>query len=473
MNGPPKIPTRKVDGRARFLVTSAILAGVAFLALTLWFSAWRWRLGQSVDAKVVAIRAAGLPVNWQDLEKWPVSIPDNENAAFIYTNAIAHLNETNAIAHGAISDIYDILQYRQPISSETRAKFELAVRTNTVALNIIRQVTNASESRYPINYFDGPSARLPHLPGLKALSELLAYDAILKVKASNAPAAVNDVLAQLNVSRSLDNEPIVISQLVSGSILTISCLTLQEILCHTPLSEEQLSEMELEFTAVEATNRILTGMIGERALDGEVIRLAQDDPQKLDEIGNEASPGDDQSEWPHKPVASWKLIGFFERDRDFYLEGMATDIFFIRQGPPASLAVSDVEDRLAEEAAKKFYIWSAIFLSSAGGIARRDANTRAELRDAITAIAVERWRLMHQDSLPDSLSDLVPAFLKAVPEDPFDGKPLRFKKLKKGYCIYSIGPNLRDDGGREMPPMSARGSSQDWTNYDIVFTVGR
>ena len=107
------------------------------------------------------------------------------------------------------------------------------------------------------------------------------------------------------------------------------------------------------------------------------------------------------------------------------------------------------------------------------GVPKRDANARAELRDAIAAIAVERWRLMHQGSLPDSLSDLVPAFLPAVPADPYDAQPLRYKKLKKGYCIYSIGPNLKDDGGKPRPQPSARVPFEERNNYDIVFTVER
>jgi hypothetical protein len=478
MNGPPKIPAGKGNGRARFLVAIAVLAGVAFLTVTLSFSAWRTQLGRSVDAKVAAIKAAGLPVDWQDLSRWPTSVPDNENAAFIYTNAIAHLNDTNAITRlerpmGTDSGIYEVLYFRQPVSAKMRAEFESAVRTNTVALNIISQVANASESRYPIDYLDGPAAQLPHLGGLRSLSEILACDAILKVEASNAPAASDDVLSQLNLSRSLDNEPVLISQVASGNMLNTSCHTLQQVLSRAPLSGERLSQLESQFIAVEATNRFLTAMIGERALNGEIIRLAQDDPQKFSEIGNETSPGDDQSELPRNPGAGWKFIGFFERDRNYYLDGMATDLFFIQQGPPASLGVSDVDERIRDEAKKQLCILSAMFLPSAAGIAKRDAATRAELRDTIAAIAVERWRLMHNGSLPDSLSDLVPAFLPAVPEDPYDAQPLRYKKLKKGYCIYSIGPNLRDDGGKPRPRPSARVPFEERNNYDIVFTVER
>ncbi|MFH1537663.1 MAG: hypothetical protein ABIH66_01800 [bacterium] len=47
--------------------------------------------------------------------------------------------------------------------------------------------------------------------------------------------------------------------------------------------------------------------------------------------------------------------------------------------------------------------------------------------------------------LPDSLDELVPEFLSEIPEDPFDGKQIRYDR-EKGI-IYSVGENLVDDGG--------------------------
>ena len=62
----------------------------------------------------------------------------------------------------------------------------------------------------------------------------------------------------------------------------------------------------------------------------------------------------------------------------------------------------------------------------------------------------------------------MPEYLAAIPADPFDGKPLRYKKAQKGYVIYSIGLDRQDDGGKglrpEMPPEA---------KYDLVFSVGR
>jgi hypothetical protein len=99
----------------------------------------------------------------------------------------------------------------------------------------------------------------------------------------------------------------------------------------------------------------------------------------------------------------------------------------------------------------------------------KEANNFAYLRTSITAIAVERFRLAH-GRLPENLNELVPQFLSAVPIDPFDGQPLRYHRLAKGYVIYSIGSDDHDDGGREKP---ADWKSSDKTTYDITFTVER
>jgi hypothetical protein len=75
----------------------------------------------------------------------------------------------------------------------------------------------------------------------------------------------------------------------------------------------------------------------------------------------------------------------------------------------------------------------------------------ARLAAAHTAVALERYRLAN-NSLPDDLAELVPACIKKIPIDPFDGKPLRYKKLspQSGYIIYSIGRNEHDDLGDEL-----------------------
>jgi hypothetical protein len=100
--------------------------------------------------------------------------------------------------------------------------------------------------------------------------------------------------------------------------------------------------------------------------------------------------------------------------------------------------------------------------------ARGEATVIARIRAARTTLAIERWRLAHGGSPPDSLADLVPGYLCAVPADPFDDRALRYRKLTRGYVVYGLGPDFIDDGGMERP---AHAGAAD--RCDVTFTVER
>ena len=78
--------------------------------------------------------------------------------------------------------------------------------------------------------------------------------------------------------------------------------------------------------------------------------------------------------------------------------------------------------------------------------ARRFHRAQARLRCTETALAAERYRIA-EHRWPDDLNALVPRYLAAVPSDPFDGRPLRLRRLADGIVIYSVGPDRTDDGG--------------------------
>lgn len=59
-------------------------------------------------------------------------------------------------------------------------------------------------------------------------------------------------------------------------------------------------------------------------------------------------------------------------------------------------------------------------------------------------VALKCYKLDY-GQLPETLDELVPEFIDRMPIDDFDGKPLRYSKEKK--IIYSVGSDLKDDGG--------------------------
>ncbi|MFO0935133.1 MAG: hypothetical protein U0798_01290 [Gemmataceae bacterium] len=49
---------------------------------------------------------------------------------------------------------------------------------------------------------------------------------------------------------------------------------------------------------------------------------------------------------------------------------------------------------------------------------------------------------------PDKLDQLVPTFVKTMPVDLYSGKAPIYRKTEKGYIVYSVGLNEKDDGGK-------------------------
>jgi len=78
---------------------------------------------------------------------------------------------------------------------------------------------------------------------------------------------------------------------------------------------------------------------------------------------------------------------------------------------------------------------------------RKDlANMKRSL--AILAMALAAYRA-ERGCYPPVLSDLVPEYVPAIPADIFSESPLIYRLEGDDYVLYSVGPNGRDDGGRE------------------------
>jgi len=71
----------------------------------------------------------------------------------------------------------------------------------------------------------------------------------------------------------------------------------------------------------------------------------------------------------------------------------------------------------------------------------------ARARVATVALGIERYRRAHGGDSPPALAALVPAYLSAIPMDPFSGRELIYRRKSDEYTVYSIGSNRQDDGG--------------------------
>lgn len=68
-------------------------------------------------------------------------------------------------------------------------------------------------------------------------------------------------------------------------------------------------------------------------------------------------------------------------------------------------------------------------------------------RNLYVAFALAAYQRDH-GRYPAKLDDLAPKYLAAVPDDLFANKPLVYRPSEKGYLLYSVGVNGKDEGGR-------------------------
>jgi hypothetical protein len=148
------------------------------------------------------------------------------------------------------------------------------------------------------------------------------------------------------------------------------------------------------------------------------------------------------------PLVELLLLPAIRREQTRAAEVIGEIIDASAKPVPARLA--HLQAIFDAHANRRFWIvtpWSTIpaivTLSRVG--AWRIASADARARCAVVSLAIERFRLK-TGRTPGPLSELVHAYLDAVPLDPFGAEPLRYVADTAGYSVYSVGENGKDDG---------------------------
>jgi len=141
---------------------------------------------------------------------------------------------------------------------------------------------------------------------------------------------------------------------------------------------------------------------------------------------------------------AYRVAGLSAFDRLAYLNlAELRDRAF--NGPTHELPKSfdEIEARRANVAG--YCILTQVLLAAIDGAARTTLDRMARYRALRIIIAVERFRLA-EGRVPDSLVELIPAYLDAVPVDPYVEAPMSYTHSGSSYIVYSVGRNGKDDG---------------------------
>jgi hypothetical protein len=272
---------------------------------------------------------------------------------------------------------------------------------------------------------------LPDTQHTREVSQLLSWDARAAAEDGDSPAAGDDLAALLNTSRSIGDESFLISQLVRIATRTVAIRSAERVVAQTAgpdgLGALRLPALQAALARDLEEPLVLYAVRGDRASFDVLAGRLQDGTLTLGDLApSERSVA--------LSVGWWHMRARLPRDRAECLRwfNVAAAIAALpahEQGPGwEGLTAPAVEGRILPR-----------LLPAVDKVGVAHLRGVAEGRCAVAGLACERFRLT-RGRWPAALDELCPAFLDAVPVDPFGGDPLRYTTLADGVVVHSAGP---------------------------------
>jgi hypothetical protein len=130
------------------------------------------------DRLVEAIRQQGYPVSLAELDAWYPSVPAQENAALVYTNAFAGLTNSEGPITNFIGKNW-LPPLGQGLLAEEKDELTEVLQANQTALRRLYSAPASGRSRYPVRLQEGFTMELPHLAKLKPAVSLLTAEGLM------------------------------------------------------------------------------------------------------------------------------------------------------------------------------------------------------------------------------------------------------------------------------------------------------
>ncbi len=320
-------------------------------------------------------------------------------------------------------------------------------------------------------------AFLPPICQFRRMSIALTVRAMLKAGSGDIAAARADLLVIHRLARLIGQGPMLIDRLVAASIETTACDAASVLATSGRLAAAQakahladlqsLPALPGVTEAIDNTERFFgldsvmllsrQGMAGLKALTGTIDQQAEKLPEQRLSL-----------DWDMFLV---KVNQLYDRQmvvfrKNSFAERKQASAAYERSLTELKIKVGKIGPKGWKQLERKIKT-----LSGKPTAARREVSeTMADLLVSIIMPNISRASEIHDRVVmqrrltevalalavckaerrryPRNLVELKPKYLKEIPDDLFTEKPLRYKRTDKGYLLYSVGPNMKDDGGR-------------------------
>jgi len=304
------------------------------------------------------------------------------------------------------------------------------------------------------------------LGGYRDLTRRLRLESEWKAYTGDLEGSLRDCLDLVRFGVHLEGKGLLIEQLVGAALDGCGQSCLFNILDKTNPSAGILKGVQQELEGLYSSQKVVVSLDTEKALQYEYVqRTFTDDGKGNGRVLRRGVPlvaSDWRSllaglllfRYPDRREVTRQIDGFFEAaERQIGImpssdewEGNQHKLNEIARGNPFLQLESPTFPRMAQ-------------------LAWHMKTHRAAL---VTTLGVIRYQ-KETGQYPTDLNELVAAgYLNRLPIDPYSGRPLVYRQTDGGFLLYSLGTNLKDNGGKLGT--DSQGRPRMWAdNGDWVF----
>lgn len=472
-----------------------LAVGIIALGLVIWYG-MRPR-GDLVEEYRAKLRAQGEQISFAELG-FPRS-PENPDGLVRLTNAVRRLPSVN-FDPGSLEFMHftapgrTLVSHRQSQPLWAERSRSAAVQDSwdelgsafagaAAALSEIRLAVEQPIRWFhhdPTSYYRNPIAELGNrFVPMRNAAQWLAADAIVALHVHDRTRALSNVHALVQLTEFHREEPALVSQMIRVAITGLGLAVTWQAMQNPELTESELALMQADWEKVDLLKSLEVAYLGIRAMTDMLFAEMIDRGalQTKHTYLQVANPSFRERLEETFAAFLWQFGG--EEDMVLAFQHFQTSLENIRalqrQKPWPEVEV-ELQGLLSEIQAastglrKYRHPISSLLFPNFSRAIRTVVRHDTQRRLTITAIALKRYQLQRRQ-FPAELNELVPAFLTAVPVDPMNGQPLRYRRNADGsFTLYSVGEDGKDDGGDPNPSSSVTEYDL-WSGRDAVWPV--
>ncbi len=358
------------------------------------------------------------------------------------------------------------------------------VETNRAALELLRdalQTPVKDPGRDYLQFLDytaGPVLRL------RSYAQFCRISAVADIHAHAVDESYATMTSLMNLTEYRSEEWIIVAQMIRIALVKMAHEPTWYALESHTWDESKLLQLQTRWENVSLVTNTYQALLFERASGNAVFTHTHIDRERVQtQFVNHpflpSPPGGRELFWQW-----WRLSSDLSDDQLFYLKNQQAKLTIWREhirNPSWARAINEFaalevakQQALTNSVLPNKYLLTEHLDFDHSRIATTLITTETLRVQTITAIALERHRLKH-GHYPDTLAKLIPDYLTKLPQDPMDGRAMRYRlNPDRTFTLWSVGLDGTDNGGDPtMPDPQKQNFPQDardlvWPRLDPI-----